>query len=303
LISSVATGMVYEIAGGAPLYVSNWAAIGGARSSVGIDQWDLDNISNPAAHLNSVPTNGTVLGSSGGGVFVVAGGAPLFVSNWDAIGGIQNYVPIDQWDIDNVTNPAAHLHAVPADGTFLTTISTSTYRIVGGNPLTISACSAVGGCAGAVLVDAWDITNITNPAAHLNPVPADGSAVEAIPSSAYWVFGGGRVTRTEPVAGAVQVNDSSLKPFPVNPTITRVKPGRVARGSSNVALMIRGTGFKKGIAGAVSGSRVTVVSVVRVSARQVTVTVSVASKATKGSRTLTLVNKDGGRAIGAVKIT
>jgi hypothetical protein len=47
LISTTNDGRVYEIAGGAPLYVSNWSAIGGARSVVAVDGWDVANVGNP----------------------------------------------------------------------------------------------------------------------------------------------------------------------------------------------------------------------------------------------------------------
>ncbi len=197
LIGDSANGMVYEIAGGAPLYVSNWAAIGGSRATVTVDHWDIANIGNPAAHLNAVPANGTVLGASGGGVFVVAGGAPLYVSNWNAIGGSQPYVAVDQWDIDNISNPAAHLNAVPSNGTFVNARTSSgqeagSYVIAGGAPFYISTWSVFGGePAGLVSIDAWDISNTVNPAAHLRGAPVDGTVVEGRTSDSYWSFKGG----------------------------------------------------------------------------------------------------------------
>lgn len=55
LISDSSNGMVYEIAGGASLYISNRANVGGQQPTVNIDHWDLANLTNPAAHLNPVP--------------------------------------------------------------------------------------------------------------------------------------------------------------------------------------------------------------------------------------------------------
>jgi len=214
LINSTATGMVYEIAGGAPMYVSNWAAIGGARSSVGIDQWDLDNIANPAAHLNTVPSNGTLLGASGGGVFIVAGGAPMYLSSWNAIGGPQPSVAVDQWDIDNISNPAAHLNAVPADGTFLNTSTGHVYRVAGGAPFAVSNWSVFGGEQPYVTVDEWDIDNAASPAAHLNVAPADGTVVEGLPSGTYWSFTSGLRSELLATAGAVTVDDVGLAAYP-----------------------------------------------------------------------------------------
>ena len=222
LISSTATGMVYEIAGGAPLYVSNFAAIGGARAVVGVDQWDLDNITNPMAHLNAVPANGTLIGASAGGpfggdVFVIAGGAPLYVSNWAAIGGPQPVVGIDEWDVENITNPAAHLNAVPANGTFINTSTGHVYRIAGGAPFAVSSWSVFGGEQPYVTVDEWVIDNASNAAAHLNQMPTDGTVVEGLPSGTYWSFSGGYRRPSGADPAAVGVDDGGLGAFPQPP--------------------------------------------------------------------------------------
>jgi hypothetical protein len=222
LISSTATGMVYEIAGGAPLYVSNFAAIGGPRSVVGVDQWDLDNITSPLAHLNAVPADGTLVGASaggpfGGGVFVIAGGAPLYVSNWAAIGGPQTVVGIDEWDIANITNPAAHLNAVPANGTFINTSTGHVYRIAGGAPFAVSSWSVFGGMQPYVTVDEWDLDNMASPLAHLNAMPASGTVVQGIPSGSYWSFSGGYRSPTDASSSAVGIDDVGLAAFPLQP--------------------------------------------------------------------------------------
>jgi murein DD-endopeptidase MepM/ murein hydrolase activator NlpD len=79
------SGPVYEIVGGAPLYVSNWAAVGGAHTVNTITQQQFES-------LNSVPAPGTIVNavtSTGKeyGAFVIAGGAPLWISKWSAVGG------------------------------------------------------------------------------------------------------------------------------------------------------------------------------------------------------------------------
>ena len=109
----------YEVAGGAPMYVSNYAAIGSPGGGVTVDPWDLQNITNPAAHLSSVPATGRCSTSRGVGSNEVAGGAPMYVSNYAAIGSPGGGVTVDPWDLQNITNPAAHLNSVPADGTLL----------------------------------------------------------------------------------------------------------------------------------------------------------------------------------------
>jgi hypothetical protein len=235
-ISSTATGMVYEIAGGAPLYVSNWSAVDGSHPTVGIDQWDLDNIANPAAHLNAVPADGTLVGASAGGefggdVFVIAGGAPLYVSNWSTIGGPQPVVGIDEWDVANVTNPAAHLNAVPANGTFINTSTGHVYRIAGGAPFAVSSWSVFGGEQPYVTVDEWDINNITSAAAHLSATPANGTVVEGLPSHSYWSFSGGFRSSAGANPGATTVDDVGLAGFPEVPAAAPASSG--SKGSTS----------------------------------------------------------------------
>ena len=202
-------GMVYRIAGGAPLYVSNWAAVGGPQTTEALSasQW---------AALNAVPADGTLIASTATGmVYEVAGGAPLYVSNWAAIGGARSVVGIDQWDLDNTSNPAAHLRAYPADGTFLNTSAGHVYRIAGGAPFAVSSWSLFGGVQPYVTVDQWDIDNITNPAAHLNTAPVDGTVVEGLPSNSYWSFSAGLRSPVSATATAVRVDDRGLAVFPL----------------------------------------------------------------------------------------
>lgn len=110
-------GGVFVVAGGAPLYLSSYDAIGGPRAGINVDQWDVDFAGrNPEAHLNSYPANGTFLSTSASHVYRVAGGAPFLVSSWASFGGVQPSVGVDQWDVDHLANPLAHLRATPVDG-------------------------------------------------------------------------------------------------------------------------------------------------------------------------------------------
>ncbi len=101
---------LYRIAGGSPLLVTDWSTVGGVQPATIITPQQFES-------LCPFPVNGTFLMSSAGTVYRVAGGAPLRVTNWSLFGGVQPYVAIDQWDIENLGNPAAHLNAVPANGT------------------------------------------------------------------------------------------------------------------------------------------------------------------------------------------
>jgi len=208
---------VYVVAGGAPLYLSNYASVpGSAGAQVTVDAWDVENAGSGPSHLNAVPSDGTVLAATGDGVYVVAGGAPLYLSNYASVPGSAGaQVTVDAWDVENAGSGPSHLNAVPADGTFLETSSGNIYRIAGGAPFAVSSWSVFGGQQPYAMVDEWDIDNITNPAAHLNAAPADGTIVEGLPSDSYWSFSGGLRTSAAAASGAVSVDDVGLAAFPL----------------------------------------------------------------------------------------
>ena len=208
---------VFVVAGGAPLYLSNFANVpGSASDGVAVDAWDVENAGSGPSHLNAVPSDGTVLAATGDGVYVVAGGAPLYLSNYASVPGSAGaQVTVDAWDVENAGSGPSHLNAVPADGTFLETSSGNIYRIAGGAPFAVSSWSVFGGQQPYAMVDEWDIDNITNPAAHLNAAPADGTIVEGLPSDSYWSFSGGLRTSAAAASGAVSVDDVGLAAFPL----------------------------------------------------------------------------------------
>jgi len=222
-------GGVFVVAGGAPLYVSNWAAIGGAQPTVAMDSWDIENISNPWAHLRPYPENGTLLAASGGGVFEIAGGAPMFVSSWSAIGGERPYVRVDEWDIENISNPWAHLRPYPEDGTFVNTSTGHVYRVAGGAPFAVSSWSVFGGEQPFVTIDEWDLEHIGTPAAHLNVSPVNGTRVEGIPSNTFWVFSGGVRRHSTSSEAATVVDDFGVAAF------ERAAPLAAAAGSTSLS--------------------------------------------------------------------
>ena len=201
---------VYRIAGDAPVLVSSWQAVGGIQPVTVITQAQFDG-------LNPVPADGTFLVTSTGSIYRVAGGAPLYVSDWSVFGGPQPAVQIDEWDIDNISDPAAHLNPVPANGTFLQTPAGQIYRVAGGAAIAAGSWSVFGGPQAAVTIDPWDIANVANPLAHLNGAPADGTFVEGLPSREYWSFAGGKRTPALPNAAAVPVDQAGLTPFPALP--------------------------------------------------------------------------------------
>jgi cell wall-associated NlpC family hydrolase len=185
-------GYVFVMAGGAPLYVSNWAAVGGPQPTVALTdaQWNA---------LSQYPADGTLL-CANGYVYEMAGGAPEYVSAWAAIGGSRPCVGIDPADIANADQPVPwnHLHMYPADGTFVLSGSSGTvYEIVGGAPLYVSSWSVFGGTKPTTEIDPADIANVDQPAPwnHLHMYPADGTFINALSSTgqeegSYVVAGG-----------------------------------------------------------------------------------------------------------------
>ena len=223
LISSTATGMVYEIAGGAPLYVSNWNAIGGARPSVGVDQAAIDNADGgtPWNHLHRYPADGSLISSTATGmVYEIAGGAPLYVSNWNAIGGARPSVGVDQAAIDNADGgtPWNHLHRYPADGTFVNSSTGHVYRVAGGALFGLSNWAVLGGIQHYTTIDQWDVDHVGAVASHLRTYPLDGTIVRGRPSGQLWGFAQGLRHRTASGSPSTDVDDAGVAAYSEAPT-------------------------------------------------------------------------------------
>jgi hypothetical protein len=199
----------YEIVGGTPFLVSNWSNVGGAQPYIVITPQEF-------AALNPVPTNGTLIETNTGVVYMIAGGAPMYVSSL-ALFGSPTPTLVDEWNIDNIGNPLSHLSPVPANGTFLTTTTGQNYRVAGGAPLGVSNWSVFGGVQPSVTIDPWDVQNIFSPAAHLLFRPAVGTIVESLPSKAFWEFGPKNRYLVPSSAGAVGVADHGLTPYSAIP--------------------------------------------------------------------------------------
>jgi len=108
-----------------------------------------------------------------GFVYRIAGGAPIYVSTWNAFGGAQPTTALSdaQW---------ASLRSVPADGTIIRGTATGqVFRIAGGAPVYVSTWSAFGGSQPATTVDiaALDSAGAGGVYNHVNYRPADGTFV------------------------------------------------------------------------------------------------------------------------------
>jgi hypothetical protein len=189
---------VYEFAGGAPIWVSDWAHIGGSRPYVIIDGAAIDNAGAGGVwdHVRLAPADGTVVGGSTNGIYIFAGSAPIWVSDWAHIGGSRPYTLIDYSAIDNAGNGRwSHLRQQPADGTFIRAYTTGdVYRIEGGAPVWVSSWAAFGGSGTSPATDE-DVALIDNAGSggryKLNYRPAEGTKLIATSTGAKYTVQGG----------------------------------------------------------------------------------------------------------------
>lgn len=136
------SAVVYRIVGGAPLYVSNWTAMGGPASvkSIGHQQF---------VGLPKYPADGTyVLTPSNHMIYIFAGGAPIYVRNWADVPG-RTYTAIDPSDITKASSGGyygGHVLNQPANGTYLRGYRDSrVYLVSGGVATWVRSWASVGG--------------------------------------------------------------------------------------------------------------------------------------------------------------
>lgn len=188
--------------------------------------------------LLAYPRDGTYIADTGDGrVYVMAGGAPIYVSSWDHVPQPHNYVAVDHWALQNVGNPLAHLLPYPADGTKIADSGNGrVYVIAGGAPLYVSNWNNVPGPHTAVQVDHWALTSTGNPYAHLRTYPADGTVVYARPSNTRWSFSPQCRSAAPKTSNGTGVSDSGLSPYPVCKSATLVRtsaPSETVLGSTS----------------------------------------------------------------------
>lgn len=165
---------IYRIAGGAPLYVSNWAAVGGPQPYTVVSQAQFED-------LNVYPANGTFLRDEAGTIWRVAGGDPLWVNSCADIDACSGLVQIDGADVANAGRgaPWNHLTTMVADGTFVRVADGPKYgwisRAAGGTLLHLSSCAPVEltGCDSAVNVNQYSYDAY----AAVHPAIANGTFV------------------------------------------------------------------------------------------------------------------------------
>ena len=112
-VADRSTGVVYRFAGGAPIYVSRWANVGGLKPVIWIDgrairyagrggEWN---------HVRWYPADNTYLVVYGhGAVFRVVAGRAGYLSSWDSVGGVKRTVAVDRVAIERAGDGGAYNH-------------------------------------------------------------------------------------------------------------------------------------------------------------------------------------------------
>lgn len=97
-VRSGPTGPNFRIAGGAPIYITHWANVGGPQPSTVIDPAAIANagVGGDWSHLSWYPTSPTYLQGIGqGAVFQVVNGVPTFLRSWSLVGGVKPVAQVD----------------------------------------------------------------------------------------------------------------------------------------------------------------------------------------------------------------
>ena len=152
LVWESSTNTTYVFAGGAPLFISSMNISG--RPVTRVDFAALFATSGYLRRVNQHPADGTLVWEAvTNTTYIFAGGAPLFVTNLDLIGG---YRPSTQVDFLALFTPSSHLSRVrshPIDGTFVTTMQGSIFRFTNGQAFRVNSWDEVGGIQHNTLVD------------------------------------------------------------------------------------------------------------------------------------------------------
>jgi hypothetical protein len=156
LMAGGSAGRVYQVVGGAPLYISTWSVVGGPKAVPTIDEWSIDH----RFHLQPYPINGTLVrGSQSQRVYIMAGGTPFYLTNWRVIGGPRPFQDIDDWVLQ--TNYRGAYQAFPVKGTFLQGLPSQRIWLSDGRGLRyISNWQQVGGPQPFTSVDDWAINQL-----------------------------------------------------------------------------------------------------------------------------------------------
>lgn len=189
---------IYRVAGGAPLHITTCAPFGS-------DCTDAMNVSSLSG-LSQYPANGTFINTPDdeGHVFVIAGGAPLYVASCSGEPpGCSSPIGVNDGTVALLApqgssfNGEQDLREVPLNSTTLRAADapgTPTYKVAGGAPLYLASCQP--GCGSPVEVNGYTIANLgaaPSEVAHLNDKPTDNTTIKASdsPNQPVYKFAGG----------------------------------------------------------------------------------------------------------------
>lgn len=180
---------------GTPTFVATWVHFGGVKPTMVVDAAAISNAGRGGvwSHLRARMPNGTFISATGTHqAFVIAGGAPVYISTWAAVGGVRTTQLVDRDAILRAGQAGrwSHLANRPVDGTYLSASgNTAIYRTAGGAPLHVATFGPLDGNKVPVQVDARAIAygGLGDPWSHLSFYPATGTFLTGEP--------GGRVYR------------------------------------------------------------------------------------------------------------
>lgn len=175
-------GNVYRFAGRTAFFVDSWAQFGGVQPHTVVSSRAVMEVSRPQ------PVNGTVVVTAQDGrIYQYAGGAAIYVSDWDPIAmGSQGVTRlptvVSAGAIDQAgTGPWSNLRAVPEDGTPLIEAgSEEWYFVIGGAPVwwdpAFPRPQVINAIPVRVNKEALDNVGV-GPWANLRSAPVDGTIV------------------------------------------------------------------------------------------------------------------------------
>jgi hypothetical protein len=168
------TGRTYKLVGGAPQYVTSWTLFGGAKPTITVDQNTIDRAgaAYPYHFLGRAPIDQWLVQSAQNGrVYVIAGGAPLYVATPNVLETISDGLKPAKIDENDVVQggklaPWNHLRYVPRDDTYLAALipgqeDTPVYQVTDGIPDRVLKWSDVGGVQPFTYIDNQAIANIS----------------------------------------------------------------------------------------------------------------------------------------------
>ena len=224
-IRTIQDRAVYRMVGGAPVYVSSWAAVGGRHFATSIDATNLSHAGQgyPWGAIAAFPVlRSTQHGfrpsfarsGSDGRVYALVGGAPLYVTSWAVYGGRQPTVTIDGAAITHAGRGRwRFLRWYPVLLTQNEQLAAAVrpgapvypFAVAGGAPIYVPNTNNFPEPLDRVLVDPTTVARAGGraPFDHLRARPADGTLLLAFhdadiqtlnfPSAVYWVSGGAAI--------------------------------------------------------------------------------------------------------------